>query len=98
MVFDANSGLVELQNEIYDRSTPLSVYNKIEAVVEDFGWMVAMDLMSRNAESIAMYISSIVSAVRSSSSSINTVRYAGRGEILCAQRDVEFSFGRGMYR
>lgn len=101
MVPDANGSLVEVQDEAHNGPTPPSPHDKDEATVETPDWRAAIDLMSRNAESIAMHTSSIISAVRNDSSNFttsDTARRAGQGQIPGPGREAGFRFGRGVYQ
>lgn len=101
MVADPNGSLVEVQDEDHEGPTPPGAHDNAETTVETPDWRAAVDLMSRNAESIAIHTSSIASAVRDNNSAIATgatARHAGRGEIPWAGRDAGFRLGRGIYR
>lgn len=102
MVPDANGSLTEVQDEAHVTN------EQPESTAEEPSWKAAMDQMSRNAESIAMHTSSIVSAVTNNRDGIGSEasQQAGRGETPGAReggdaphpaRDAAFRFGRGLY-
>lgn len=100
MVPDANGSLVEVQDEVHNGPTLPSPHDKDKATVKTPDWRAAINLMSWNAELIAMHTLSIISAVRNDSSNFTTsnmARHIGQGQIPRLGREAGFRFGRGVY-